>query len=1153
MFNPQTSSQLGQTFHQNYQHHQHLFNSEGNYFQTAAVAQSTNPFLDDQTSEELTPQRSTGFFSEFACPAQPSSSTDLKGEDNDETTVKDTADPALKVTKEPPAQNQRHRRNVSDISLSSFADAHRYTSAFHAGRSSGKGSRKNRIKNSDDDDSNGIAEGGGDPLPDVEDEGHERDHKSVPKRPLSADITDWNPFNEDNFEDSIFGREFDRVNRGSNSSISGVKSREDLVMSNPDVSSTNDPFSAAPLGPLGRMKKLAVKKTRAKLDLKETGSSSSVEGDGYSKLRDKESTNQETKAETKSKIPLVGSYINSSASGQVEGKQSLLSQMIEGQSETTAGRTTSVSHDILIGTARLVKRAVGGASDMYKQFVEPSTDDMGIGIFGKTREDDEDDDEDGTGKSNKEGMDDASRGDADVDRKRRLEEVKDILNRSSAIENMKKEELTSNGGTLNLKEKLLADQSPASVAKTTNGKTGPLGLTTEASKSFFKAGLFSQFATKDGAAQSAATQPTVTFQKLQNDDESTMEKSDSQELPSSDWKGADGPASVDPGTAKSDGVTTADDLKLRSSKPTASLLKNPFTAAGAKVGEVRKLSVPNILSFVSSSGGGSSGSANQTSGSAMNENTSLLSGEGSNISIAAASSSSFKLPFQAGFDVFGAAPFRKKKLPQPQSKKPSERAQHKTLVNQPSDGSLKSPISPDMASPEAYKEETHEDNTDDANYFHATFDTTASSSVVTTATSVTSSTTQPIKKSASPFSTALPLFSLDSLRSKTSKKEFSLLKNEHSIESFASVESFSQNPPSELTPVSQKDVSATFPQINQLPENPSNVSKTVTPQEKFADFEGNSSMFARDDQQCSWQLPAQHQIPQTISFQAQPFLHQAKTVQQIPGQLNQSWVSFEQNQMAAGIPKTPKGKNPFLEDHQASFLPMTVTFDSKNDDDNDAANDDDNDDEQGKLFRKKEESRDSKQRSKSLFDQSQVPKFGHAENKKKIGPGLSFAEDQSESLTTKERYVSSQHHWFHHVPNQSKSKSKMTPSSEFANLGFTDDPDAIIYGSAEVYPVEDEKKVKGKPDAGIKKKRTTKPKAERPTEGLPRDGASPDYSTPSKIEATPTHHHTLPRAGSKKHKSTNQNFTLLTQSANAQSDNSVDSSNMGVFPKITYV
>jgi len=45
---------------------------------------------------------------------------------------------------------------------------------------------------------------------------------SSPKRPLSAGLADWNPFSDDNFgeaaEDVMFGHEFDRLRRGSNSS-----------------------------------------------------------------------------------------------------------------------------------------------------------------------------------------------------------------------------------------------------------------------------------------------------------------------------------------------------------------------------------------------------------------------------------------------------------------------------------------------------------------------------------------------------------------------------------------------------------------------------------------------------------------------------------------------------------------------------------------------------------------------------------------------------------------------------------------------------------------------------------------------------------------------------------------------------------------------
>lgn len=60
-------------------------------------------------------------------------------------------------------------------------------------------------------------------------------------RTLSMDVNEWNPFEEE--EDVLFGKEFDKLRRGSNSSISNVKSREDLVMSGSDSS---DPFQNAP-------------------------------------------------------------------------------------------------------------------------------------------------------------------------------------------------------------------------------------------------------------------------------------------------------------------------------------------------------------------------------------------------------------------------------------------------------------------------------------------------------------------------------------------------------------------------------------------------------------------------------------------------------------------------------------------------------------------------------------------------------------------------------------------------------------------------------------------------------------------------------------------------------------------------------------------
>lgn len=67
-------------------------------------------------------------------------------------------------------------------------------------------------------------------------------------RSLSADVAAWNPFEDTPFnqltEDHIFGAEFDKIRRGSNTSISGVKSRESLVMTYTEL--PEDPFESAP-------------------------------------------------------------------------------------------------------------------------------------------------------------------------------------------------------------------------------------------------------------------------------------------------------------------------------------------------------------------------------------------------------------------------------------------------------------------------------------------------------------------------------------------------------------------------------------------------------------------------------------------------------------------------------------------------------------------------------------------------------------------------------------------------------------------------------------------------------------------------------------------------------------------------------------------
>ncbi|KZC09037.1 AP2-associated protein kinase 1 [Dufourea novaeangliae] len=82
-------------------------------------------------------------------------------------------------------------------------------------------------------------------------------------RSLSADVAAWNPFEDvqpfDQLtEDHIFGAEFDKIRRGSNTSISGVKSRESLVMTCTEL--PEDPFESAPFNlPRGKKNKIGSK------------------------------------------------------------------------------------------------------------------------------------------------------------------------------------------------------------------------------------------------------------------------------------------------------------------------------------------------------------------------------------------------------------------------------------------------------------------------------------------------------------------------------------------------------------------------------------------------------------------------------------------------------------------------------------------------------------------------------------------------------------------------------------------------------------------------------------------------------------------------------------------------------------------------------
>ncbi|ELU02272.1 hypothetical protein CAPTEDRAFT_227866 [Capitella teleta] len=163
---------------------------------------------------------------------------------------------------------------------------------------------------------------------------------SMSPRPLSADISEWNPFGDDNFgelsEDTIIGKEFDRLRRGSNSSISGVKSREDLVMDE-----SCDPFGAAPFNGPG------LAKTTPSAGHKRSCSESmhsNVGRDGYAKLCDRQDSSE-------------GALNDPEEEKRVEG--------------------TAKSGGLLADTARFVKRVVGDQlKSTYRQFADADSDDL---------------------------------------------------------------------------------------------------------------------------------------------------------------------------------------------------------------------------------------------------------------------------------------------------------------------------------------------------------------------------------------------------------------------------------------------------------------------------------------------------------------------------------------------------------------------------------------------------------------------------------------------------------------------------------------------------------------------------------------------------------------------------------------------------------
>ncbi|CAG5116996.1 unnamed protein product [Candidula unifasciata] len=131
----------------------------------------------------------------------------------------------------PPSDSKisRHRRNVSDTSFLSMGGKGSAFRAYHGSQLAAPIDAKSKSATTT-------------PISSPPPLGSQRYG-----RPVSADLAEWNPFSDDNFgvdaDDMMFGEEFDKIRRGSNTSISNVKSREDLVMSGSDSS---DPFCNAP-------------------------------------------------------------------------------------------------------------------------------------------------------------------------------------------------------------------------------------------------------------------------------------------------------------------------------------------------------------------------------------------------------------------------------------------------------------------------------------------------------------------------------------------------------------------------------------------------------------------------------------------------------------------------------------------------------------------------------------------------------------------------------------------------------------------------------------------------------------------------------------------------------------------------------------------
>ncbi|XP_061196230.1 uncharacterized protein LOC133204499 [Saccostrea echinata] len=155
-----------------------------------------------------------------------------------ETKENTDSQPLISITPPPcsPKPHKTHKRNVSDTAYLTMGGKGSAFKAYHSNRNFLPAPQHNKCKSASTT-----------PI-------HSPPRSPGMTRAVSADIAEWNPF-DDNFgvdtEEELFGKEFDKLRRGSNSSISNVKSREDLVMSGSDSS---DPFEKAPFKKPGHVR-----------------------------------------------------------------------------------------------------------------------------------------------------------------------------------------------------------------------------------------------------------------------------------------------------------------------------------------------------------------------------------------------------------------------------------------------------------------------------------------------------------------------------------------------------------------------------------------------------------------------------------------------------------------------------------------------------------------------------------------------------------------------------------------------------------------------------------------------------------------------------------------------------------------------------------